>query len=100
MKESAQRRLRGHLALVLCSLVLLASAERRIAYLDFNSVADSLRIENNEKVDADEIIHRLVFVDDATEPRAPEADARVTTLALSWAGPRAVNSYIHWRTVC
>ncbi len=74
MKAVAERRTRVCLALVLCGLVLLASAERRLAYLDFNAMAGTLQIENNEKVDADEIINRLVFVDDATEPRAPEAD--------------------------
>jgi hypothetical protein len=69
----AGRRTRICMGLVLCSLVLLASAERRLAYLDFNAMADSLRIENDDKVDGDELIDRLVFVDDATEPRAPEA---------------------------
>src|SRR6266478_9080673 len=66
----ASRRHRLHLAVLLCGLVLLAFAERRIAYLDFNSAAD-VRIENNEKPDGDEIINRLVFVEDATEPVAP-----------------------------
>ncbi len=74
MNALARRRLRIHVALMLCGLVLLASAERRLAYLDFNSIADSLRIENNEKVDADEIINRLLFVDDATGPQVPDAD--------------------------
>ena len=74
MQAFAWRRQKVHLALFLGGLVLLASAERRLAYLDFNTIADSLRIENNEKVDADEIINRLVFVDDATGPRVLGAD--------------------------
>src|SRR5262245_46659341 len=66
----AFRRSRSALVLLLCGLVLLSSAERRLAYLDFN--ADySVRIENNDKPDGDEIIQRLLFVDDATEPIAP-----------------------------
>jgi hypothetical protein len=68
MEDSRRRRL--HLAVLLCGLVLLASAERRLAYLDFNSAA-GVRIENNEKPDGDEIINRLIFVDDATEPIEP-----------------------------
>lgn len=70
MDSSALRRYRVHLALLLGVLVLLTSAERRLAYLDFNS-SGSLRIENNDRPDGDEILNRLVFVDDATEPRAP-----------------------------
>jgi len=62
-----------HLAVFLGVLVLLATAERRIAYLDFDSAGD-VRIENNEKPDGDEIINRLVFVDDAPEPIAPAAE--------------------------
>ena len=55
---------------MLCALVLLTSAERRLAYLDFNA-ASGERIDNSEKPDGDEIINRLVFVDDAAEPIAP-----------------------------
>ena len=58
--------------LLLCLLVLLASAERRLAYLDFD--ADSaVQLENQDKPDGDEIINRLVFVDDAKEPATPTA---------------------------
>src|SRR5215470_16455213 len=66
---------RGRIALgfLLCGLVLLSSAERRLAYLDFNS-DHSTRVENNDKTDGDEIIKRLVFVDDATEPIAPSSN--------------------------
>jgi len=66
----AFRRGRFGLAILLCGLVLLSSAQRRLAYLDFNSDR-SARIENGEKPDGDEIINRLVFVDDATEPIVP-----------------------------
>ena len=58
--------------LLLCLLVLLASAERRLAYLDFDADA-TVQLENDEKPDGDEIINRLVFVDDAREPIAPTA---------------------------
>jgi hypothetical protein len=63
---SRDRRQRIRLAILLCALVLLTSAERRLAYLDFNS-DHGVRIENNEKPDGDEIINRLIFVDDAAE---------------------------------
>ena len=64
------RRQRVHLAILLCGLVLLASAERRLAYLDFNPDS-SARLENNDKPDGDEIINRLVFFDNSTEPIVP-----------------------------
>ena len=70
MNSSARRRRRFHLAVLLGALVLLASAERRLAYLDFHAASD-VRIENNEKPDGDEIINRLIFVDDAAEPIVP-----------------------------
>jgi hypothetical protein len=50
--------------------VLLTFAERRLAYLDFNSDG-RVRIENNEKPEGDEIINRLIFVDDAAECIVP-----------------------------
>jgi len=68
----ALRRGRFALGLLLCGLVLLSSAERRLAYLDFNS-DHSTRVENNDRPDGDEIIKRLVFVDDSTEPIVPPA---------------------------
>jgi hypothetical protein len=64
------RRTQVPLVLLLCGLVLLALAERRLAYLDFDA-AGGVRIENNDKPDGDEILNRLVFVDDAKEPAAP-----------------------------
>lgn len=70
MDSSGLRRRRLHLAVLLGALVLLASAERRLADLDFDSAA-SVRFENNEKPDGNEIINRLVFVDDTTEPAVP-----------------------------
>src|SRR5262249_815903 len=54
------------------SLTLLVMAERRLAYLDFDSDS-SVRLENNDKPDGDEIINRLVLFDDAAEPAAPRA---------------------------
>ncbi len=66
------RRRRVRLILLLCGLVLLASAERRLAYLDFQTTSD-VRIENNDKTDGDEILNRLVFVADSAEPTAPTA---------------------------
>ena len=71
MEASIRSQLRRkRLAVLFGVLVLLATAERRIAYLDFDSAGD-VRIENNEKPDGDEIINRLIFVDDAAEPIAP-----------------------------
>jgi hypothetical protein len=70
MEASRRRRHRVHLAALLCGLVLLTFAERRLAELDFDSTG-VVRIENNEKPDGDEILNRLVFVDDTTEPIAP-----------------------------
>jgi len=71
MGVSLRRRRRAvPLAVLLCGLVLLTFAERRLAELDFDSTG-VVRIENNDKPDGDEIFNRLIFVDDATEPRAP-----------------------------
>ena len=70
--NALRRRLLTPLAMLLCGLVLLSSAERRLAYLDFNSDG-TVRLENNDKPDGDEILQRLVFVDDSTEPSAPAA---------------------------
>ncbi len=64
-------RQRVPVAVLLCALVLLASAERRLAYLDFNSDG-GVQISNNEKPDGDEILNRLVFIDDTTEAVAPK----------------------------
>lgn len=66
MEGSARRCQQVPLAVLLCALVLLTFAEHRLAYLDFNS-AGGVRIENNERPDGDEIIDRLVFIDDAAE---------------------------------
>ena len=68
--KALRRHLLIPIVMLLCGLVLLSSAERRLAYLDFNS-DHSVRIENNDKPDGDEIINRLVFFDDSTEPVAP-----------------------------
>src|SRR2546427_3575061 len=70
MEDSSRRRRRLHLAVLLCGLVLLTFTERRLAELDFDPTG-VVRFENNDKPDGDEIINRLVFVDDATEPIAP-----------------------------
>ena len=70
MDSLGLRRHRVSVALLLSVLVLLALAERRLAYLDFNS-SGSVRIENNDRPDGDEILNRLIFVDDATESRVP-----------------------------
>jgi len=70
--STRRRRHRVRLAALLCALVLLTFAEHRLAELDFNSTG-VVRIENNEKPDGDEILNRLVFVDDATEAIAPKA---------------------------
>jgi len=64
MEASSRRSQRVPFAVVLCALVLLTFAERRLAYLDFNSDR-GVRIENNDKPEGDEIINRLIFVDDA-----------------------------------
>ena len=80
MKASRLRRRRAGLAVLLCGLVLLASAERRLAYLDFDTDGH-VRIENNEKADGNEIINRLIVGGDAKEPIAPTAyDVCVTTI--------------------
>ncbi|PYM93169.1 MAG: hypothetical protein DME04_12560 [Candidatus Rokuibacteriota bacterium] len=61
-------------SMFLCSLLLLAAAERRLAELDFGNFG-TLRVENNEKLDGDEIFNRLVYVDDTAEPQAPAPGA-------------------------
>src|SRR5437867_11717312 len=73
MGVSLRRRRRAvPLAVLLCGLVLLTFAQRRLAELDFDSTG-VVRIENNDKLDGDEIYIRLVFVNDTAVPRAPEA---------------------------
>jgi len=72
MKGFSFRRSRVPLVMLLCGLMLLASAERRLAYLDFNTISDHhVRIENQDKLDGNEIINRLIVAADATEPSAP-----------------------------
>lgn len=56
-------------------------AERRLAYQDFNSDS-SVRLENNDKPDGDEIINRLVLFDDAAEPATPEAGDAVQAASI------------------
>jgi hypothetical protein len=74
MKDSSRRRRQQvHLAVLLCGLVLLTAAERRLAELDFDSTG-VVRVENNDKPDGNEIINKLIFVDDAKEPIAPTGD--------------------------
>jgi len=75
------RRLRVHLAVLLCGLTLLAMTERRLAYEDFSSDR-SVRLENNDKPDGDEILNRLVFFDDAAEPAAPGAGGAVHAASI------------------
>ena len=89
--NTLRRRLLVPLAMLLCGLVVLSSAERRLAYLDFNSDG-TVRIENNDKPDGDEIIKRLVFVDDSTEPVSPSAgDVYVATVTRAeWRAPSLV----------
>ena len=68
--------------MLLCGLTLLVMAERRLAYLDFNSDSN-VRLENNDKPDGDEIINRLVLFDDAAEPAAPGAGNAVHAASIS-----------------
>jgi len=75
------RRHRVHLAVLLCGLTLLAMTERRLAYEDFSSDR-SVRLENNDKPDGDEILNRLVFFDDAAEPAAPGAGGAVHAASI------------------
>ena len=90
MEASSCRRHRVHLAVLLCGLVLVTFAERRLAELDFDCTG-VLRIENNDKPDGDEIINRLVFVDDTTEPLAPKVgDACHAALFPIESGPRSL----------
>ena len=109
MEVSTRRRQQAPLAVLLCALMLLTFAERRLAYLDFNS-GGGARIENNEKLDGDEIIDRLIFVDDAPEfivpapgdachaaPIAVESCARsliTVRLSESRAPPRLLLSHV------
>ena len=74
--------------MVLCSLLLLAAAERRVAELDFRYSTAAL-LENNEKLDGDEIFNMLVDVDDTAEPRAP-APGAATRVGLGSLEPRLI----------
>ena len=93
MKGFSFRRNRVPLVMLLCGLMLLASAERRLAYLDFNAVSDQhVRIENQDKLDGNEIINRLIVADDATEPSAPTTgDAcRTAVIPAEWCAPSLI----------
>jgi hypothetical protein len=69
-------------AVLLLGLVLLATAERRLAYLDFDAPRD-VRLENNDKPDGDEIINRLVFLDTSTGPIGPSVgEVYIATVVL------------------
>ena len=70
--DTTSRRRRVPFAILFLVLVLLTFAQRRLAELDFDSTG-VVRIENNDKLDGDEIFIRLVFVNDTAVPRAPEA---------------------------
>src|SRR5262249_38454625 len=77
----ALRRRRVHLAVLLCGLTLLAMTERRLAYEDFSSDR-SVRLENNDKPDGEEILNRLVFFDDAAAPAAPRPRGAVHAASI------------------
>ena len=68
--NTLSRRQQIPFAILFLVLVLLTFAQRRLAELDFNSTG-VVRIENNDKLDGDEIFNRLVFVDNTVAPRAP-----------------------------
>ena len=78
--EASTRRQQLPFTILFCGLLLLTSAERRLAELEFDA-SGVVRFENNEKPDGDEIFNRLIFVDDTAEAKAPAAgDACYTTL--------------------
>ena len=52
------------------TLLLSTALERRLAELDFNWTA-VVRIENDEEPAGDEIINRLVLIDDMAAPALP-----------------------------
>jgi len=89
--KDARRRRQVHLVWLLCGLMFLATAERRLAYLDFDAAHD-VRIENNDKPDGDEIVNRLIFVDDSTEPIAPTAGdvCHATLIPVESCGPSLI----------
>ncbi len=63
-------RWRVPIAVLFALLVCVVSAERRLAELDLDWQGDVL-LENDEGVDGDEILTKLVFADDVTRPVAP-----------------------------
>ena len=70
--NTLSRRQQMPFAILFVVLVLLTFSQRRLAELDFDSTG-IVRIENDEKPEGDEIFNRLVFIDDTTAPRAPQA---------------------------
>lgn len=66
------RRWRVPAVLGLALLVCAVLAQRRLAELDFEQVAEVL-LENDEAIDGDEVFNKLTFVDDV---RASVAAAR------------------------
>ncbi len=63
-------RWRVPIAVLFALLLWVVNAERRLAELDLDWQGDVL-LENDEGVDGDEILTKLVFVDDVTRPVAP-----------------------------
>jgi hypothetical protein len=66
------------------TLVLLVSAERRVAELHFNLRVAGNVLENGSVLDADEIRTRLIILSDDKVPTIP----RVARLAAPAVGPR------------
>src|SRR5438093_10743717 len=60
MNASIRRRWQAPLTVLFCGLVLLTFAQRRLAELDFDSTG-VVRIENNDKLDGDEIFNQARF---------------------------------------
>ena len=102
------RRFRRGVVWLFVTLVLLVSAERRIAELHFNLRAACTAVENEDSLDADEIRTRLIVLNDEKVPTVPEVTKLVAAVLPSWGtrpiffvadssvprGPPAVRSFL------
>jgi len=70
------------------TLLLLVSAERRLAEIHFNGRTGAPALENDDSLDADEIRTRLIVLQDEKVPTLPSTSTLVSAvIAPCWARP-------------
>ena len=82
------RRSRNGAVWLFVTLVLLVSAERRVAELHFNLRTAGAALENEDSLDADEIRTRLIVLNDDKVPTLPAVSKHVSAVVTRcWARP-------------